>query len=116
MVGCGSLLSVFTLVAAWLAWKRRPLTIRKTFLKTLVLLSPLGFLALEAGWMVTELGRQPWVIYKIMRTSEAVTSTAHLDVTFFALTGVYFVLGITVIWLLSRHVIQSPKQQELEAS
>jgi cytochrome d ubiquinol oxidase subunit I len=115
MVGCGSLLSVFTLVAAWLAWKRRPLTIHKTFLKTLVLLSPLGFLALEAGWMVTELGRQPWVIYKIMRTSEAVTSTAHLDVTFFALTGVYFVLGITVIWLLSRHVIQSPKQQELEA-
>jgi cytochrome bd ubiquinol oxidase subunit I len=115
MVGCGSLLSLFTLVAAWLAWKRRPLTIHKTFLKTLVLLSPLGFLALEAGWMVTELGRQPWVIYKIMRTSEAVTSTARLDVTFFALTGVYFVLGITVIWLLSRHVIQSPKQQELEA-
>ena len=116
MVGCGSLLSLLALVAAWLAWKRRPLTIHKTFLKALVLLSPLGFLALEAGWMVTELGRQPWVIYKIMRTSEAVTSTAHLDVTFFALTGVYFVLGITVIWLLSRHVIQSPKQQELEAS
>jgi cytochrome d ubiquinol oxidase subunit I len=72
--------------------------------------------ALEAGWMVTELGRQPWVIYKIMRTSEAVTSTAHLDVTFIVLTGVYFVLGVTVIWLLNRHVIRSPKQQELGVS
>jgi cytochrome d ubiquinol oxidase subunit I len=116
MVGCGSLLSLFALVAGWLAWKRPPLSIHKTFLKALILVSPLGFLALEAGWMVTELGRQPWVIYKIMRTSEAVTSTAHLDVTFVALTGIYIVLGITVIWLLSRHVIGSPKQQELGIS
>jgi cytochrome bd ubiquinol oxidase subunit I len=116
MVGCGSLLSLFVLVAAWLAWKSRPLCIHKRFLKTLVLVSPLGLVALEAGWMVTELGRQPWVIYKIMRTSEAVTSTAHLDVTFIVLTGVYSVLGVTVIWLLNRHVIRSPKQQELGVS
>lgn len=116
MVGCGTLLSLFTFVAAWLAWKRRPLSIHKRFLKVLVLVSPLGFLALEAGWMVTELGRQPWVIYKIMRTSAAVTATAHLGVTFISLTAVYFLLGVTVIWLLSRHVIASPKPQELAVS
>ena len=116
MVGCGSLLSLFSLVAGWLAWKRRPLTIHRTFLKALVLISPLGFLALEAGWMVTELGRQPWVIYKIMRTEAAVTTTAHLTLTFFALTGAYIVLGITVVWLLSYHVIGSPKPQEVGAS
>ena len=116
MVGCGSLLSLFSLVAGWLAWKRRPLTIHRTFLKALVLISPLGFLALEAGWMVTELGRQPWVIYKIMRTEAAVTTTAHLTLTFFALTGAYIVLGITVVWLLSYHVIGSPKPQEVGVS
>jgi len=116
MVGCGSLLSLFSLLAGWLAWKRRPLTIHRTFLKALVLISPLGFLALEAGWMVTELGRQPWVIYKIMRTDAAVTTTAHLIPTFFALTGAYFVLGITVVWLLSYHVIRSPKPQEVGVS
>jgi cytochrome d ubiquinol oxidase subunit I len=116
MVGCGSLLALFSLIAGWLAWKRRPLTIHRAFLKALVLISPLGFLALEAGWMVTELGRQPWVIYKIMRTDAAVTTTAHLTLTFFALTGAYFVLGITVVWLLSRHVIGSPKPQEVGVS
>jgi cytochrome bd ubiquinol oxidase subunit I len=113
MVGCGSILSLFSLLASWVVWKSRPLSNHKTFLKALVLISPLGFVALEAGWMVTELGRQPWVIYKIMRTSDAVTLTANLNTTFFALTAVYFVLGITVVWLLSRHVIGNPKQQEL---
>jgi len=116
MVGCGSLLSLFSLIAGWLAWKRRPLTIHRAFLKALVLISPLGFLALEAGWMVTELGRQPWLIYKIMRTDAAVTTTAHLTLTFFALTGAYLVLGITVVWLLSYHVIGSPKPQEVGVS
>jgi len=116
MVGCGSLLSLFSLIAGWLAWKKRPLTIHRTFLKALVLISPLGFLALEAGWMVTELGRQPWLIYKIMRTDAAVTTTAHLNLTFFALTGAYLVLGITVVWLLSYHVIGSPKPQEVGVS
>jgi len=116
MVGCGSLLSLFAVVAGWLAWKRRPLSVHKTFLKALILISPLGFVALEAGWMVTELGRQPWVIYKIMRTDEAVTSTAHLDVTFIAFASVYLVLGITVIWLLSRHVIGGSTQPELRVS
>ena len=116
MVGCGSLLSLFSLIAGWLAWKRHPLTIHRAFLKALVLISPLGFLALEAGWMVTELGRQPWLIYKIMRTDAAVTTTAHLTLTFFALTGAYLVLGITVVWLLSYHVIGSPKPQEVGVS
>src|SRR5215831_2340419 len=116
MVGCGSLLSLFSLIAGWLAWKRRPLTIHRAFLKALVLISPLGFLALEAGWMVTELGRQPWLIYKIMRTDAAVTTTAHLTLTFFALTGAYLVLGITVVWILSYHVIGSPKPQEVGVS
>ncbi len=73
MVGCGSLLSLFALVAGWLAWKRGPLSKQILFIKAVVLVSPLGFVALEAGWMVTELGRQPWIIYHLMRTKDAVT-------------------------------------------
>jgi cytochrome d ubiquinol oxidase subunit I len=68
MVGCGSLLSLFAVAAGWLSWKKPHLSNHTLFLKAMVLVSPLGFVALEAGWMVTELGRHPWTIYHLMRT------------------------------------------------
>jgi cytochrome d ubiquinol oxidase subunit I len=114
MVGCGSLLSLFALVAAWLAWKKGPLSKQKLFLKALVLVSPLGFVALEAGWMVTELGRQPWIVYHLMRTKDAVTSTPNIAVAFTIMTLVYLLLGVVVIWLLSRHVIAQPEAKQLD--
>jgi cytochrome d ubiquinol oxidase subunit I len=114
MVGCGSLLSLFALVAGWFSWKRRPLSNHKHFLKALVLVSPLGFVALEAGWMVTELGRQPWIVYHLMRTKEAVTSMPHVAITFVTMTIVYVILGIIVVWLLGRHVIASPDRKQVE--
>ncbi|MEA2263130.1 MAG: cytochrome bd ubiquinol oxidase subunit, partial [Acidobacteriaceae bacterium] len=114
MVGCGSLLSLFALLAGWLTWKKPPLSNHKSFLKTLVLVGPLGFVALEAGWMVTELGRQPWIIYHLMRTKDAVTSMPNVTITFLAMTALYVVLGIIVVWLLSRHVIAVPDRKQLE--
>ena len=116
MVGCGSLLSVFALFAGWMAWRRPPLSKHAGFIKLLVLFSPLGFVALEAGWMVTELGRQPWIIYHLMRTKDAVTSTPNITVTLGAMTVVYLVLAIMVIRLLWRHVISAPATKELEQS
>jgi cytochrome bd ubiquinol oxidase subunit I len=114
MVGCGGLLSLFTLLAAWVSWRRPPFGAHTRLIKMLVLISPLGFLALEAGWMVTELGRQPWIIYHIMRTRDAVTSLPNLSISLVAMTGVYCVLGIIVLWLLGRHVIASPETAQLE--
>jgi cytochrome bd ubiquinol oxidase subunit I len=114
MVGCGSLLSLFAIVAACLSWKNGPLSKQKFFLKALVLVAPLGFVALEAGWMVTELGRQPWIIYHLMRTKDAVTSMPNIIVTFLVMTFVYFVLGIIVVWLLSKHVIALPDRKQLD--
>jgi cytochrome d ubiquinol oxidase subunit I len=114
MVGCSSLLSLFSLLTGWLTWKRPPLSNHKSFLKALVLVSPLGFIALEAGWMVTELGRQPWIIYHLMRTKDAVTSMPNVTVTLLAMTALYVVLGIIVVWLLSRHVIAVPERKQLE--
>jgi cytochrome d ubiquinol oxidase subunit I len=114
MVGCGSLLSLFAVAAGWLSWKRHSLSNHALFLKALVLVSPLGFVALEAGWMVTELGRQPWTIYHLMRTRDAVTSMPNVTITFLVMTAVYVVLGIIVVWLLSRHVIAVPETKQLE--
>jgi cytochrome bd ubiquinol oxidase subunit I len=114
MVGCGGLLSLFAMAAGWLSWKRRPLSDHTRFLKALVLVSPLGFVALEAGWMVTELGRQPWIIYHLMRTRDAVTSMPNVTITLLVMTAVYVILGIIVVWLLSRHVIAAPETTQLE--
>jgi cytochrome d ubiquinol oxidase subunit I len=115
MVGCGSLLALFALISAWLAWRKGPLSKRPLFLKAAVLMSPLGFIALEAGWMVTELGRQPWIIYHLMRTRDAVTSTPNITLTFSIMTLIYFILGVIVVWLLGKHVIAQPDPVQVNA-
>ena len=114
MVGCGSMLSLFVLVSAWLAWKRGPLSKQKMFLKAAVLLSPFGFIALEAGWMVTELGRQPWIIYHLMRTKNAVTPTPNIALTLLVMTLTYIALGTIVLWLLYKHVLAKPESRRLD--
>lgn len=114
MVGLGSLLSLVALLAGWLAWKRKPLVAHRTFLKLLVLCGPLGILALEAGWFVTELGRQPWVIFGILRTRDAVTTVSHLQFPFFLVSALYCVLGIIVVRLLATHVIADPENRDAD--
>ena len=69
-----------------------------------MLASPLGFLAIESGWVVTEVGRQPWIIYGVMRTSEAVTPMPGLWIPMFTFRLLYCVLGLVVVWLLARHI------------
>jgi cytochrome bd ubiquinol oxidase subunit I len=111
MVGCGSLLSVFAVASGWLFWKKRSLSGNRLFMKAAVLVAPLGFVALEAGWMVTELGRQPWIIYHLLRTRDAVTPMPHLSITFSVMTVIYIILAIVVAWLLSKHVIGLPTKE-----
>jgi cytochrome bd ubiquinol oxidase subunit I len=115
MVGFGSLLTLVALLGAWLAWKRKPLSSHRNYLKLLVLCGPLGFAALEAGWMVTELGRQPWVIFGLLRTRDAVTKAPHLQIPFLLASALYCALGIMVVWLLSAHVIADPKNRDADA-
>src|SRR4030095_5375865 len=64
--------------------------------------APLGFIGLEAGWFVTEVGRQPWVIQGIMRTSDAVTPATGVPGLFVAFTILYALLSVTVLSLLRR--------------
>jgi cytochrome d ubiquinol oxidase subunit I len=72
--------------------------------------------ALESGWVVTEVGRQPWIIYHIMRTSDAVTTMPGLTIPMVLFTGLYLILSAVVIWLMSRHVISSPSEEEIHTA
>jgi cytochrome d ubiquinol oxidase subunit I len=100
MVGTASLL---LLIAGWwviVALRRRPVS--RPLLYALGLSGPLSVVALEAGWFVTEFGRQPWIAVGLMRTSDAVTSAPGLDLAFYGFSLVYVVLGATCWWLLRR--------------
>jgi cytochrome bd ubiquinol oxidase subunit I len=108
MVGLGILMATISLWALFLLLRKRKLPDSKWFLRGLVIASPSGMLAIEAGWTVTEVGRQPWIIYGIMRTSEAVTPMPGLIVPFLTFTLLYIFLAVVVIWLLFRQVVKSP--------
>ncbi len=104
MVGIGSLLLLTSLIYVYFRWKKPEFIYRKWFLILLGICSPLGFLAVEAGWTVTEVGRQPWVIYGIMKTSEAVSPMPGLQYSFITITLVYLLLTLIVFWLMKRQI------------
>ena len=94
-----SLVALFWVFARW----RRPEWLEhRRFLSVLVLCTPFGILALEAGWTVTEVGRQPWVIYHVLKTADAVTPVPGLGVTFAVLAALYLCLGTLSFGLLGR--------------
>jgi cytochrome d ubiquinol oxidase subunit I len=104
MVAAG--LALLALVAFGLLarWRGPPPLERRLFLRAAVLAAPLGMIAVEAGWVVTEVGRQPWIISGVMRTAEAVTPMPHLVVPFLAFTALYVALAVVVVLLLRAHV------------
>ena len=110
MVGSGTLLAFTALASAFLWWRGgRKLPAHPRFLKWIALVSPLGFVALEAGWMVTEQGRQPWIIHEVMRTADAVTPTTGLAISFFSVSAVYGLLGVATALLLYRQIAPEPR-------
>jgi cytochrome d ubiquinol oxidase subunit I len=108
MVAAGFAMIFVALWAGWRQWRSRSLANSRIFLWAVVAAAPLGFVALEAGWMVTELGRQPWIIQGVMRTADAVTPMPGLIVPFLAISIVYLVLAGAVVMLLIRQVRDSP--------
>ena len=101
MVGCGTLMLAFAAWAAWIWWRSRPPPwAHHRLLSVARFVAPLGCIAIEAGWVVTEVGRQPWIVRGWMRTADAVTPMPNLVVPLVAFTALYFVLGIVVIVLL----------------
>jgi cytochrome d ubiquinol oxidase subunit I len=102
MVALGTALLALAGWGAWLAWRRRGVPDGRGFLRACVAAAPLGFVAIEAGWVVTEMGRQPWIIYRVMRTADAVTPMPGLVVPFFVFTAVYVLLAVILVMLLRR--------------
>ena len=100
MVGSGSTLLLIAAVWAFFAWRKRALP--RLLLVAIALSGILGLIALEAGWFVTEFGRQPWIARGVLRTADAVTTSPDLDARFFGFTLIYVVLGATCWWLLRR--------------
>jgi cytochrome d ubiquinol oxidase subunit I len=92
----------------WWARRRRGRELHPLLLRALVLGAPLGFLALQAGWIVTEVGRQPWVVYEIMRTRDGVTPAEGVPLTFAGFAVLYVGLGVALAVLLRRLATGAP--------
>ena len=113
MVGLGLLMIALGAWAAWARW-RSTLYHSRTLLRCAVLMGPAGIIAMLAGWITTEVGRQPWVVYGLLRTADAVTphSTAELGLSLVLFVVVYFtVFGAGIRYLL-RLVAVGPAVQE----
>jgi cytochrome bd ubiquinol oxidase subunit I len=108
MIGCGTLLILVALWGGYLVVRRRMPAESPRFLRALVLAGPLGLIALEAGWMVTEVGRQPFIIHGVMRVKDAVTPVPGLVVSLCVTTLIYLLLGAIVLLMLARHVMSVP--------
>jgi cytochrome d ubiquinol oxidase subunit I len=112
MVALGTYLALVSLWAGWVAFKARDVVANRRLLRAIALASPMGFIAIEAGWTVTEVGRQPWIIHGVLRTADAVTPMPGLIVPFLLFTLLYCFLGVIVVWLLYRQIIRSPGSTE----
>ncbi len=113
MVGCGMAMMGVAIWGGLVAWRKRTVPDGRWFLRSVVLACPLGMVAIEAGWVVTEVGRQPWIVQGVLRTSEAVTPVEGLWVSMFAYTLLYLFLGAIVIRLLVAQFRHSPTSDEL---
>jgi cytochrome bd ubiquinol oxidase subunit I len=113
MVGIGTLMAIFgvALMAVW--WRRRALPEGPWFLRLVAALGPLSVVALIAGWVTTEVGRQPWVVYEHMRTEEAVTGASGIPLGYAALVAIYVALAVATVWLL-RRLARAPLEVEAD--
>jgi cytochrome d ubiquinol oxidase subunit I len=92
--------TVLIALGAWFGfawWRRRDIPQTKWFLRACALSGISAIVALECGWIVTEVGRQPWIVYNVMRTSDAVTQANGIWVTFGLILGLYLALGVTLV-------------------
>ncbi len=115
MVGLGTIMALVSVWALVVLLRKRDPASSRPLLWALSLIAPAGFVAIEAGWTVTEVGRQPWVVYGIMRTADAVTPMPGLIVPFLTFTLLYCFLGAIVAYLLYQQVLKSPRIAEPHA-
>lgn len=109
MVGLGTLLALISIIYLFAVFRKKSWLNKKWLLKLFVISVPLGYIAIEAGWIVTEVGRQPWIINGIMRTKDAVTPMPGIAYSFYLFTAVYVSLAVIVTFLLHRQIKMVPE-------
>ena len=110
MVGIATILLALSIFGAYLRWRGQLFT-RRWFLIALVVAMPFSFIAIISGWIVTEAGRQPWVVYGVMRTADAASPLVAAKVGFTAIlfTVVYASLLAGFLWFFLRTIIEGPE-------
>jgi cytochrome d ubiquinol oxidase subunit I len=102
MVGIGTLLALLGLIYLFVRWRRRRLPESVWFYRALAAAGPLSLVALIAGWVTTEVGRQPWIVYRTMRTAQAVTGAGGIPIGYATLALLYVGVAAGVVWILRR--------------
>lgn len=102
MVGIGTMLGALSLWFLWVRLRRRRLPDSRWFYLALAAAGPLSVVALIGGWVVTEVGRQPWVVYHVMLTDQAVTGAKGIPIAYGTLAVVYLGVIAAIFWILRR--------------
>jgi len=107
MVGLGTLFPILMIIGWYL---RNRLTESPVYLKTMLFAIPLPYIAIEMGWVLAEVGRQPWIVYGLMKTSDAVSpiATSQVLVSLIAFILVYGLLGATGFYLIAENAKKGP--------
>ncbi len=117
MVGLGTIILALMALSAFLLWRGR-LEKTRPVLWLLMLAFPFPYIATTAGWLTAELGRQPWVVYNLFRTSEAyspMVNTGDVVFTTMGFVGLYFVIGVGFLYLVGREIAKGPRYEEGKA-
>lgn len=104
MIGLGMLLAALSVIYLYGLIRKKHWLSSRWLLRLFVIAIPMGYIALEAGWTVTEVGRQPWIIHGVMRTADAVTPMPGIVYSFYLFTAVFVSLSIIVSYLLYRQI------------
>jgi cytochrome d ubiquinol oxidase subunit I len=104
MVAFGMLMLFVSLLFLFGKWKYKQWFSKRWLYLLYSIITPIGFLAVEAGWTVTEVGRQPWIIYNVMRTADAVNPIPGIQYSFYLFTLVYISLSCMVVFMLHRQI------------
>jgi cytochrome bd ubiquinol oxidase subunit I len=119
MVGAGSALLLLAMVYGFAWWKRRAWLENRWFLRAVAVSGLLAVAALETGWITTEVGRQPWIVYGHLRTAGAVSPAPGLFLGFYAVVAIYAVLTVVTVYVLRRlattHDVPAPYEGGGEA-
>jgi cytochrome bd ubiquinol oxidase subunit I len=110
MAGIGTALAAIAAVFLLTWFFRRRLPRSPWFYRAVIAAGPLSLVALICGWISTEVGRQPWIVYETMRTTDAVTASDSLEVGFVVLVAIYLALAAAFAWLM-RRLTAEPEQE-----